>query len=495
MTAVEILLKIKALFDRKGSDEAKEAVDGVGQAGREAGGAASEGMSGAADSAREVGAAAKGAGEAVHGMGEASTGASVLTAGNIAKVTAIFATARQAVKAVAEAVVDVGHMLDGISADNLAAGCESSAEAVGRLERAYDAAARARSLLAKAQSAGIEMLNTERLASIELAKARELAAAKDDDERRRIELRYGAAASAAGSEGEHDAILARLAALRAERAEVESRISDREGMLDAQTRRFAETNKAAMARNAEAGKMESSFWTRWAITGPMGFSRAAELARRDADTLAAAAQGYSDQVRESVDAIDAMRGRLGEIALEIEREESALVVNDTLREAGRITADTASRDLEQSIADRKAEEERRREAEERAARRKAEADRLNAGIAANEERSAALRDDYDRARAEWAPRIEAARERARVESRAAATAAKSWSGAREEGARPGGGEAGAVSDALGRARTAADELAGMERELKATLDAISDELKRLRDDSRAKAAQIRALPN
>ena len=32
MTAVEILLKIKALFDRKGSDEAKEAVDGVGQA-------------------------------------------------------------------------------------------------------------------------------------------------------------------------------------------------------------------------------------------------------------------------------------------------------------------------------------------------------------------------------------------------------------------------------------------------------------------------------
>ena len=77
-----------------------------------------------------------------------------------------------------------------------------------------------------------------------------------------------------------------------------------------------------------------------------------------------AAEGYAAQVKESADAIAAMRQRLEEIEIEQRREESNLKVNRTLQEASRISGETASRDFEQGVADRKAAEEAAEEAAE-----------------------------------------------------------------------------------------------------------------------------------
>ena len=59
MTAAEILLKIRAMFERRGVDEAKEATDNLGQAGKDAGDEASEGFEKAADAAKDAGEAAE----------------------------------------------------------------------------------------------------------------------------------------------------------------------------------------------------------------------------------------------------------------------------------------------------------------------------------------------------------------------------------------------------------------------------------------------------
>ena len=489
MTAVEILLKIKSLFERKSVDEAKEAVEGVGEAGKGAGAAASEGMGKAADAVGGAAEAADKASKSVKDIGDASSSASMLTAGNIGKVSAAFAAVAAVVKMVSEAIVEMNHVMDGITTDNLAAGVDSASNAVERLERAYDAAARMRGLLATAQSAGIDMLKQEQLASLELAKARELASAKDDDERRRIELRYAAQSKDVGSEREAEAIQARMAALAAERAEVEARIADRWQMQGEQEQSLITANRAFMDKNAEAGRKESSRWTISDVYGIFGARKDAEMTRADADKLKEAAEGYAAQVKESADAISAMRQRLEEIEIEQRREESNLRVNRTLQEASKISSETASRDFEQGVADRKA-------AEEAAARRKAAVDAANARIEANNERGAALQEQYAATREEWAPRIAAARERAKVASQSAAQASRAYSAFRREGTDSTvGGYDKVVVSANQKAQAAAREVEAMERQLKATLDSIADEMKRIQADTKAIQQQIRHHPN
>lgn len=515
MTAVEILLKIKALFERKGVDDAKESVDSLGNAGKEAGASASQGMSDAAHSAKEAGEAAsegmgkvadaagnagdafKQAGDAAGQMGTQTASAATLSAGNIGKVTAVVTALAGIVKMVNEALVEGQHALEGITVDNLAAGVESNREAVERLARAYESASKMRTLLASAQTAGIDMLRQEQLASLELAKARELASAKDDDERRRIELRYAAQAKEIGSERDADAAKVRMAQLRAEREEIDRQIADRKEQLADEEAATARASRAFMAKNAEAGEKEASYWANTPIwAGITGAAKDAEMTRREADTLKSAFEEGAAQIRASVDAIAELERRREENDLETRRAMSDLQVTRTLQQAGEISGATASRDLEKSIADRKAEEERRREAEERAARRKAEADRLNAGIEANNERGEELQRKYQEVRETYAPKLAAARERAQVERQSAANAARAFGAFRREGTDSTvGGYDKVVASANQRAQSAASELASMERELAATLDAITAELRRLKEDSKNKAKQIRSLPN
>ncbi len=514
MTAAEILLKIKALFERKGVDDAKEAVDSLGNAGKEAGAAASEGMSDAVDAAKEAGEAAsegmgkvadaageagdalRQAGDSAGQMGNQTASAATLSAGNIGKVTAVVTSLAGIVKMVTEAMVEGQHVMEGIKVDNLAAGVESNREAVERLARAYESASKMRALLASAQTAGIDMLRQEQLASLELAKARELASAKDDDERRRIELRYAAQSREIGSERDADAAKARMAQLRAEREEIDRQIADRKEQLADEEAAAAKVGRAFFVKNAEAGEKESSYWTNMPITGAFGLKKNAEMTRAEADRLQAAFEEGAAQIRASVDAIAELERRREENDLETRRAMSDLQVTRTMQQAGAISDATASRDLEKAIADRKAEEKRRREAEERAARRKAEADRLNAGIEANNERGEELQRKYQEVRETYAPKLAAARERAQVERQSAASAARAFGAFRREGTDSTvGGYDKVVASANQRAQSAASELASMERELAATLDAITAELRRLKEDSKNKAKQIRSLPN
>lgn len=514
MTAAEILLKIRALFDRRGVDEAKEATDNLGQAGKDAGDEASEGFEKAADAAKDAGEAAedglgkvgdaageagdalKKTGEDAEQMGEAASSASVLAAGNIAKVTTVVTALAGIIKMVNEALVEGAHLVDGIKADNMAAGVESSAAAVERLNNAYARAAEMRDRLATAQQAGIDMLREEELAALELAKAQELAAAKDDDERKRIELRYAERWREVSSRREAQSTRVRQEQLIAESQANDQRLADLEEMRSAAWSEAAETNEAAMSANQRAGEKEASYWTRMKLTGPLGFQQDAAATRKEADTLRAAADKAAENYKAIVDEIESLKARQGEIAIERERLSSNVVVAARKDEAERIGNQTASRDLEQSIAERKAEEERRSQEEERAAARKAKIAELNAGIERNNERGAALADKYNEMREAWAPRIAAARERVQVERQSAATAGKIYGSFRRKGTDSTvGGYDKVVVAANERAQAAAGELSAMERELKSTLDAITDELKRLKEDSKNKAKQIRNLPD
>ena len=500
MTAAEILLKIKALFERKGVDDAKEAVDSLGNAGKEAGASASQGMSDAADSAKEAGEAAsegmgkvadaageagdalKQAGDSAGQMGSQTASAAILTAGNISKVTAAVTALYGIFKMVNDAIIEGQHRLAELKIDNIEAGVEGNRAAVERLARAYESASKMRSLLSSAQSAGIDMARQEQLAFLELEKARELASAKDDDERRRIELRYAAQAREVNYARDEEAYQAERNALADEYEATGRQLDDLREHLAELNEAFAEANESAMDKNE--------------IAGILGTGKDAEKWRAEADRLFAVAKDYSGQIKETSDAIADLERRQEELKLASDRNSSARFSALLRNQAAQTTESTASRDLEQSISDRKAEEKRRQEAEERAARKKAEADRLNAGIEANNERGEELQRKYQEVRETYAPKLAAARERAQVERQSAAQAGRTYAAFRREGTDSTvGGYDKVVAAANQRAQSAASELAGLERELAATLDAITTELKRLKEDSKNKAKQIRNLPD
>ena len=162
-------------------------------------------------------------------------------------------------------------------------------------------------------------------------------------------------------------------------------------------------------------------------------SRDPAVRRAEAERLFAVAKGYEGQIKEISGTIADLEQRQEELKIASDRNSSARFSSLLRNQAAQTTESTASRDLEKSIADRKAEEERRREAEERAARRKAEADRLNAGIEANNERGEELQRKYQEVRETYAPKLAAARERAQVERQSAANAARAFGAFRREG--------------------------------------------------------------
>lgn len=241
---------------------------------------------------------------------------------------------------------------------------------------------------------------------------------------------------------------------------------------------------------------ESSYWNKFVITRGLGFGEHAQMERREADESKAVMEEAVAQLKQTTEAIKTLERRQQELELKSNVLSSENYSAFLRNQAAETNEATASRDLEKSIADRKAEEERRREAEERAARRKAEADRLNAGIEANNERGEELQRKYQEVRETYAPKLAAARERAQVERQSAANAARAFGAFRREGTDSTvGGYDKVVASANQRAQSAASELASMERELAATLDAITAELRRLKEDSKNKAKQIRSLPN
>lgn len=500
MTAAEILLKIRALFERRGVDEAKEATDNLGQAGKDAGEEASEGFEKAADSAKEAGDAAsegmgkvadaageagdalKQAGNSAGQMGDQAASAAIFTAGNISKVTTAVTALYGIFKMINDAIIEGQHRLAELKLDNIEAGVEGNRAAVERLARAYESASKMRTLLSSAQSAGIDMARQEQLAFLELEKARELASAKDDDERRRIELRYETQAREVNYARDEEAYQVERNALAEDYEATGRQIDDLRKHLAELNEAFAEANASAMSKNRIAGILETG--------------KDAEKWRTEADRLFAVAKGYSEQIKDTSSTIADLERHQEELKIASSKNSSARFSSYLRDQAAQTTESTASRNLEQSIAERKAEEERRRQEEERAAARKAKIAELNAGIERNNERGAALADKYNEMREAWAPRIAAARERAQVERQSAATAGKIYDSFRRKGTDSTvGGYDKVVVAANERAQAAAGELAAMERELKSTLDAITDELKRLKEDSKNKAKQIRNLPD
>ena len=500
MTAAEILLKIKALFERKGVDDAKEAVDSLGNAGKEAGASASEGMGKAADAAKEAGDTAsegmdkvadaagnagdalKQAGDAAGQMGSQSASAAIFTAGNISKVTAAVTALYGIFKMVNDAIVDAQHRIAELKIDNIEAGVESNRRAVERLASAYESASKMRSLLSSAQTAGIDIARQEQLAFLELEKARELASAKDDDERRRIELRYQAQAREVNYARDEEAYQAERNALAAEYEANDQQIADLREHLAQLRESFEETNASAMDKNQIAGILETG--------------RDAEKWRAEADRLSAAAKDLSEQIKSTSDTIADLELKQKELEqrsdMNSSRRFSALLLN----QAAETRESTASRDLEKSIADRKAEEERRQKEETERARINAERKRLGAEIDSAREQRDKMQEDYRATREKFAAPLAAAREKTRTADRVAQDSAKAYGMLRRGGTdSTAGGYDKVVAENNRRAQAARDEEAALERQMNTTLEAISGGIGRMNEKLKELDRKVKLLTN
>ncbi len=500
MTAVEILLKIKALFERKGVDEARESVDSLGNAGKEAGASASQGMSDASDAAKEAGDAAsegmgkvadaageagdalKQAGDSAGQMGSQTASAAILTAGNISKVTAAVTALYGIFKMVNDAIIEGQHRLAELKIDNIEAGVEGNRAAVERLARAYESASKMRSLLSSAQSAGIDMARQEQLAFLELEKARELASAKDDDERRRIELRYAAQAREVNYARDEEAYQAERNALADEYEATGRQLDDLREHLAELNEAFAEANESAMDKNE--------------IAGILGTGKDAEKWRAEADRLFAVAKDYKAQIKETSGTIANLEQRQEELKIASDRNSSARFSSLLRNQAAQTTESTASRDLEKSIADRKAEEERRQKEETERARINAERKRLGAEIDSAREQRDKMQEDYRATREKFAAPLAAAREKTRTAERVAQDSAKAYGMLRRGGTdSTAGGYDKVVAENNRRAQAARDEEAALERQMNTTLEAISGGIGRMNEKLKELDRKVKLLTN
>jgi hypothetical protein len=287
-----------------------------------------------------------------------------------------------------------------------------------------------------------------------------------------------------------------MAQLRAEREEIDRQIADRKEQLADEEAAAAKVGRAFFAKNAEAGEKESSYWTNMPITGAFGLKKNAEMTRAEADRLQAAFEEGAAQIRASVDAIAELERRREENDLETRRAMSDLQVTRTMQQAGAISDATASRDLEQSISDRKAEEKRRQEEEAERARISAERKRLGAEIDSAREQRDKMQEDYRATREKFAAPLAAAREKTRTAERVAQDSAKAYGMLRRAGTdSTAGGYDKVVAESTRRAQAARDEETALERQMNSTLEAISGGIGRMNEKLKELDRKVKLLTN
>lgn len=374
MTAVEILLKIKALFERRGIDEAKESVDSLGNAGKEAGASASQGMSDAADSAKEAAKEVQEAGEAAKSAGEAgaeglsSTGAAAdkaaekveevgksaeeagdslkeagksggdsfaSLAGKASKVTAVLAGVGAIVKMVVDALADMNNRLMDIQLGNMEAGIESTTAALARQREAFEAGRKEQDAYFESQRQGIETMKQTELASMELAKALEMSAAKTDEERQAIAKKWDSQMGRQGTDASAEDIKVRREAAAAEVASIRERLAEREADKEAFYNKSFEYGSLALDLNAKAGEREANYWHIMPITKPF-FAHGDDMARQNADRASAGREEYAKLHAEAAKDVDALKAELAAAEAKAAQLDVEFGVNRTKAAADRV---------------------------------------------------------------------------------------------------------------------------------------------------------------
>ncbi|HRR34013.1 MAG TPA: hypothetical protein P5026_07945 [Kiritimatiellia bacterium] len=221
MTAQELLVKVKTLFEGKGTQDAAKAVEGLGEKGAEAGKKIEQSAKGADKAVEKVGKTAKKSGEEVNsGYSKAKRGIDSVSkaVGTLNKMVGLFGvigligslkTAYTTLKGIGDWIKDkitegarkaaeaATKLADSLSSQKLEEGrrmVESVAEGFNRVEKAISAARAAQSELAAAwqdlNKAGQEVTDTE-LARREKA---ELARLSPDDQagQTRVKNKYAA---------------------------------------------------------------------------------------------------------------------------------------------------------------------------------------------------------------------------------------------------------------------------------------------------------------
>lgn len=348
MTAAEVLLKIKALFERKGVDEAKESVDSLGEAGKEAGTSTSKGMSAAADSAKEAAKEVQEAGDAAKTAGEdgaeglAATGAAAdkaaekveevgksageageslkaagstggdsfaSIAGKASKVTAVLAGVGAIVKMVGDALAEMDNRLMDIQLGNMEAAIESTTAALKRQQEAYEAGRKEQDAYFESQRQGIETMKQTELASMELAKALEMAAAKTEEERQAIAKKWDAQMGRQGADADAEDIKARRDQSAAEIDSIRQRLAEREADKETFYNETAKWNRLAMDTNAYYGERKAGYWNNVTFMRPVYMARD-KFAKENADRAREGAEEYGKLFQDAAKDVEALKAEL-----------------------------------------------------------------------------------------------------------------------------------------------------------------------------------------
>ena len=388
MTAAEVLLKIKALFERKGVDEAKESVDSLGEAGKEAGASTSKGMSAAADSAKEAAKEVQEAGDAAKTAGEdgaeglAATGAAAdkaaekveevgksageageslkaagstggdsfaSIAGKASKVTAVLAGVAGIVKMVVDALADMNNRVTDIQLGNLEAGIESTTAALGRQREAYEAGRKEQDAYFESLRQGVETMKQTEIASMELANAIEMSAAKTDEERQAIAKKWDAQTGRQGADADAEDIKVRREAAAAEVASIRGRLAEREAEKETFYNETGRWNQQALDLNAAAGEREANYWHNMAITKPF-FAHGDDMARQNADRAAQGAEEYGKLFAEAAKDVEALKAELAAAEARAAKLDLEYGVNRTKDAADRILDSASEAERSQILA-------------------------------------------------------------------------------------------------------------------------------------------------
>ncbi len=185
----DILLKIRSTFESKPVEEATEKTEELGRASDKAGKDTSGGMNVMAAATALMTGNINGAIAAIAPLVEKLK---VLKT-SLTSMTlfgALFATLAMGFKAMRDAADAAAQRLAGIKGDNLRNEITSTAEAYDKLKTSMDAATAKDDAILEHNQAMIEANKRLSLSINEISKQRELASAKDDDERRVIENKY-----------------------------------------------------------------------------------------------------------------------------------------------------------------------------------------------------------------------------------------------------------------------------------------------------------------
>lgn len=189
MNASEIWIKIKTSLESKPIEEAKKKTEELGKTAQKAGQESSSGMNVMGAATALMTGNFNGAVAAIAPLIEKIKGfkgsMTILTAlgGLVAALALLFKTLRDAADAAAQ-------RLAGIKGDNLRNEITSTAEAYDKLKTSMDAATAKDDAILEHNQAMIDANKRLSLSINEISKQRELASAKDDDERRVIENKY-----------------------------------------------------------------------------------------------------------------------------------------------------------------------------------------------------------------------------------------------------------------------------------------------------------------